>query len=68
MRSFSPGCTGSVSRSTMRLGLRDLAVVQGPTGERIQKNDKGREIRDLDPERGALWGLNRVLNDHKHWD
>ena len=56
MSSFSPENTGSASRSTVRLGLRGLAGVLGPTGERIEKYDKGREIRDLDPANGATLG------------
>lgn len=67
MDSFCPGSSGSVSRPTMRLGLGDLAGVRGPMGERIERSDKGRNIRGLDPERGPLWGLHWVLDDHKHW-
>ena len=65
MSSFFPGVTGSMSRSTMRLGLGALVGEQGPMGEKIKKHHKGGEIRALDPEKGALWGLHWVLNDYR---
>ena len=63
-----PGSPGSVSRGTGGLGSQGPGrEAGGRWGGGAEKLDKGREIRDLDPEMGgALWGLRRVLHDYRH--